>query len=187
MIFMTTTGIDIDNELLNRCIVLAVDEDRIQTQAIHHRQRHNQTLEGLLNRRDNRETMRTHQNAQRLLRPLLVANPYADRLTFLNDRTRTRRDHMKYLTLIRAVTLLHQYQRKIETINHQGALVQYIEVTLEDIAIANNLAHEILGRTLDELPPQTRKLLFSIEEYVQKKCEEQKISVTDFRFSRREI
>ena len=32
-------------------------------------------------------------------------------------------------------------------------------MTLDDIAIANRLAHEVLGRSLDELPPQTRRLL----------------------------
>ena len=33
MIFLTTTAIDLDEELLNRCLVLTVDEDRAQTQA----------------------------------------------------------------------------------------------------------------------------------------------------------
>ena len=40
-----------------------------------------------------------------------MVNPYANRLTFLDDRTRTRRDHEKYLTLIDTIALLHQYQR----------------------------------------------------------------------------
>ena len=35
MIMLTTTAIDIDEELLNRCIVLTVDESREQTRAIH--------------------------------------------------------------------------------------------------------------------------------------------------------
>ena len=48
MIFLTTTAIDIDEELLNRCLVLTVNEDREQTQAIHRIQRESQTLEGLL-------------------------------------------------------------------------------------------------------------------------------------------
>ena len=48
MIFLTTTAIDLDEELLNRCLVLTVDEDREQTQAIHQMQREAQTLEGLL-------------------------------------------------------------------------------------------------------------------------------------------
>ena len=158
MLFLTTTAIDIDEELLNRCLVLTVNESRQQTQAIHQMQRKQQTLEGLLQAEDKKHLIQLHRNAQRLLRPLLVANPFAEKLTFLDDRTRTRRDHMKYLTLIRTVTLLHQYQREVKTVNHNGQAVDYIEVTKEDILIANQLAHDILGRTLDELPPQTRKL-----------------------------
>ena len=52
MIFLTTTAIEIDEELLNRCLVLTVDEDREQTRAIHRLQRERQTLEGLLARQD---------------------------------------------------------------------------------------------------------------------------------------
>jgi hypothetical protein len=48
MMFLTTTAIDLDEELLNRCLVLSVNEDREQTQAIHRLQREQQTLEGLL-------------------------------------------------------------------------------------------------------------------------------------------
>ena len=51
MIFLTTTAIEIDEELLNRCLVLTVDEDREQTRAIHRIQREAQTLEGLLAKR----------------------------------------------------------------------------------------------------------------------------------------
>lgn len=103
---------------------------------------------------------------QRLLRPLNVVNPFAAQLTFMSDKTRTRRDHMKYLTLIQSVALLHQYQREIKRVEHRGAVVEYIEVTREDIALANQLAHEILGRTLDEMPPQTRKLLQLIQRWI---------------------
>ena len=48
MIILTTTAIELDEELLNRCMVLTVDEDREQTQAIHGLQRDAQTLEGML-------------------------------------------------------------------------------------------------------------------------------------------
>jgi hypothetical protein len=87
MLFLTTTAIDLDEELLNRCPVLTVDEDRLQTQAIHKKQREAQTLEGLLARRVREEILRVHQNAQRLLKPLFVANPYARELTFLDSQT----------------------------------------------------------------------------------------------------
>ena len=77
MIFLTTTAIDLDEELLNRCLVLTVDEDRAQTQAIHQKQREAQTLEGLLARQEREEVLKLHRNAQRLLQPLFVVNPYA--------------------------------------------------------------------------------------------------------------
>ena len=86
MIFLTTTAIDLDEELLNRCLVLTVDEDREQTQAIHKKQREAQTLEGLLARQEREEILRVHRNAQRLLKPLFVANPYARELTFLDSQ-----------------------------------------------------------------------------------------------------
>src|SRR5271157_5867300 len=187
MLFLTTTAIDLDEELLNRCLVLTVDEDRAQTQAIHKKQREAQTIEGLLARHERDEILRVHRNAQRLLKPIFVANPYASKLTFLDSRTRTRRDHMKYLTLIRAVALLHQYQRPRKTRISRGQTVEYIEVTLDDIGIANQLTEEVLGRSLDELPPQTRRLLSLIEEMVRGECQRQKMERSDFRFSRRDV
>ena len=113
----------------------------------------------LLARKERQRDLKLHRNAQRLLKPVFVANPFARELTFLDSQTRTRRDHVKYLTLIRAIALLHQYQRPVKTATHSGRTIEYIEVTLEDIDTANRLAHEVLGRSLDELPPQTRRLL----------------------------
>jgi hypothetical protein len=187
MIFLTTTAIDIDEELLNRCMVLTVNESREQTQAIHRMQREAQTLEGLLRKREREELLKLHRNAQRLLKPVFVANPYARELTFLDSQTRTRRDHTKYLALIRSVALLHQYQRTKKTASYNGKPLEYIEVTLDDIAVANRLAHEALGRSLDELPPQTRSLLLLVDEMVTKVCEEQKIARSEYHFSRREV
>ena len=125
-IFLTTTAIKIDEELLNRCLVLTVDEDREQTRAIHQAQRRKQTLEGLLAGQDRAAKLTLHRNAQRLLKPLLVANPFAESLTFLDDKTRTRRDHVKYLALIRAIALLHQHQRDVfeaVVVNQRDAVV----------------------------------------------------------------
>ena len=187
MIFLTTTAIDIDEELLNRCLVLTVNEDRAQTQAIHRVQREAQTIEGLLRRKDRDDLLRLHRNAQRLLKPVFVTNPYAPGLTFLDIQTRTRRDHMKYLTLIRSIALLHQHQRPRKTVEHNGKPFEYIEVALHDIAVANRLAHEVLGRTLDELPPQTRRLLLLVDAMVAAECKRQQIERTEYRFSRRDV
>jgi DNA primase catalytic core len=187
MIALTTTAAEIDEELLNRCLVLAIDEGRAQTAAIHAVQRERRTLAGLLARTEREAILKTHQDAQRLLEPLAIVNPYAHRLTFLDDRTRTRRDHEKYLTLIDVIALLHQHQRVVKTLHpHAGAQpLRYVEVTLDDIALANRLAHEVLGRTLDELPPQTRRLLGLIVARVDEQCAAQQIGRAQQRFSRR--
>jgi len=187
MIFLTTTAIQLDEELLNRCLVLSVNEEREQTQAIHRVQREGQTLEGLLKRRDRDAILAVHRNAQRLLKPVSVVNPYARELTFHDGQTRTRRDHTKYLTMIRSIALLHQWQRPRKTVDHRGRAVEYIEVAISDIAMANRLAHEVLGRSLDELPPQTRRLLLAVDEMVTAECQRQKMERADYRFSRRDV
>jgi hypothetical protein len=187
MIFLTTTAIEIDEELLNRCLVLSVDEGRAQTQAIHALQRKKRTLDGLRARQAKARLIRVHQNAQRLLRPLVVMNPWADRLTFLSDKTRTRRDHEKYLTLIDVIALLHQHQRRVLTLCQGDEVVEYIEATVADIAHANTLAHEVLGRSLDELPPQTRRLLAAIVAHVRAQMQAQSLRQADVRFTRKEV
>jgi hypothetical protein len=128
-----------------------------------------------------------HRNAQRLLRPLAVVNPYAEQLTFLDDRTRMRRDHAKYLTLIEAITLLRQHQRTVRTAHSGSQRIDYIEVTLDDIALANRLAHEVLGRSLDELPPQTRRVLGIVETLVTEGMQQRALLRSDVRFTRREL
>jgi hypothetical protein len=65
--------------------------------------------------------------------------------------------------------------------------LEYIEVTLSDIEIANKLAHEVLGRTLEELPPQTCTLLKHIKAMVTAACEAQGIEQAHHRFSRRDV
>ena len=168
MIFLTTTAIDLDEELQNRCLTLTVDESAEQTGRIHRVQRERRTLAGLMAREERKALLKTLRNAQRLLQPMEVLNPYAPALTFTTGRTRNRRDHEKYLTLIDAIALLHQHQRGQTLPGGQP----YIEVTLDDIALANQLAPEVLGRSLDELPPQTRRLLGCIRELVKSKDQE---------------
>ncbi len=186
-IFLTTTAIDVDEELLNRCVVLSVDEDRSQTRGIHDRQRRARTLEGILAGNDRHNVLKVHRDAQRLLEPVAVVNPFADRLTFADAITRTRRDHMKYLALIDTIALLHQHQRERRTATTAaGQTVTYIEATVGDIALANRLAHDALGRSLDELPPQTRRLLTALDEMVTGIAEAQDIDRDRVRFTRRQ-
>ena len=88
-LMLTTTAIDLDEELRNRCLVLTIDESREQTRAIHVRQRYEETLAGLSARENGAAIRALHHNAQRLVKPLKVVNPFAEHLTFLDDKTRT--------------------------------------------------------------------------------------------------
>jgi hypothetical protein len=58
---------------------------------------------------------------------------------------------------------------------------------LEDIATANRLAPEILGRALDELPPQTRRLYGQVRELVRALMDESKQPQARCWFSRRQL
>jgi len=187
-LMLTTTAIDLDEELRNRCLVLSVDESREQTRAIHARQRFEETLEGLSAREDEHSLVTLHRNAQRLIKPVKVVNPYAEALTFRDDQTRTRRDHRKYLGLIRAIALLHQHQRPVKELKRpDGSTVAYIEASLADIEAANKLAHAVLGYSLDELPPQTRRLLNLIRQMVTARAAAESLHPKEVRFTRRDL
>jgi hypothetical protein len=191
-LFLTTTAMQVDEELVNRCLLLSVDETDHQTQAILNRQRHAATLDVTQSDfvRDHLRTL--HQNAQRLLRPLHVFNPFAPQLTFPTHKTRMRRDHAKYLTLIDTIAFLHQHQRTIHelptsSLTPQGSSLNYINVERSDIAVANGIAGEVLGRSLDELSPQTRSLLNQLHTFVTKQSKSWNVPRNSFRFTRRDL
>ncbi len=184
MIFLTTTAHDVDEELMNRCLVLTVNEDREQTRAIHRKQRESQTLEGLRSRMRQNKIIGLHRNAQRLLRPVQVVIEHLKDQGFPDAMTRTRRDHMKFLTLIQAITLLYQHQREIKTSTEDGETLEYIEATEADVKLAWELANHVLMRSLDDVPPQTRRLLLLIDRMVTAECERLQIERLDYRFTR---
>jgi DNA primase len=77
-------------------------------------------------------------------------------LTYAENRLLVRRDNPKYLHLILAVTFLYQLQRPVK---HDADAGDYIETTLDDIAIANELATDLFGQSLGELSRPSRELL----------------------------
>ncbi len=186
-LMITTTEAELDYETSNRFIILTVDESKEMTERILQKQRENETIEGLFRKTETGHVTMRHHNAQRILRPLYIINPFASHLTFSSESLRARRDHKKYLGLIKAIAFLHQYQREIKTVQQNGSAIQYIEVTLNDIEKANNLAAEILGRTLDELSPPSRLLLKMIRGMVEAECKRQNIEPKAYRFTRKNI
>ncbi|MFH1146931.1 MAG: CHC2 zinc finger domain-containing protein [Pseudomonadota bacterium] len=187
MIFITTTQPDIDGETANRFVFISMDESEKMTERILEKQREEDTMQGLLNRLASDAITKKHKAANRLLRPVSVLNPYGKLLTFTSKSLRARRDQRKYINLILAIAYLFQYQRKVATMEFAGQAMEYVNVTLADIARANDLAGEVLGRSLDELSPSSRQLLEHIKKMSEKACREKDLGLKDYRFSRRDI
>ena len=186
-VMITTTAAELEGETASRFLFLTIDESTEMTRAIHRMQREAETLEGLVRKKKSEHIVKKHHNAQRLLRPLAVVNPYTEHLSYPNHSLRTRRDHKKYLGLIRTVTYLRQYQREVRTVTVEGRPVEYIEVTLEDIDTANTLAGEVLGQCLDELAPPSRTLLAGILAMVRQLAEKSACPLDEVFFTRRMI
>ena len=65
--------------------------------------------------------------------------------------------------------------------------MEYIEVTLQDIETANQLANEVLGQSMDELAKPSRTLLSMIFNMVKDMAESQDIPLDEIFFTRRMI
>jgi energy-coupling factor transporter ATP-binding protein EcfA2 len=186
-IMLTTTTSELDQETASRFMVLTIDESAQMTRAIHAKQRQARTLAGLIRNTKAAVVTKKHHTAQRLLKPIAVANNFEQYLSYPCDNLITRRDHDKYLGLIDAIAYLHQYQRKTQTVNVAGKVLEYIEVTLEDIDFANHLANEVLGRSLDELAAPSRTLLDAIYKMVKQMAQKHNIPIEQVEFNRRQI
>ncbi|MBK7973186.1 MAG: toprim domain-containing protein [Deltaproteobacteria bacterium] len=186
---MTTTrpSTEVDGELSSRNLFTTVDESRARTEEILRAQRSRWTLEGLQHATARSAIQARHWNAQRLLESLAVVNRYADQLRFPPDSLRARRDQPKYLAIVAALALLGQKQRPIREIAVKGKTVRYVEVTPTDVALANRLATEALGHSLDELSPPSRKLLDEVRSMVKTRSAELGVAPSDYAFARRDV
>ena len=186
-VMITTTAPELEGETASRFLFLTIDESSKMTEAIHRMQRQEETLEGLTRKKRRANVIRKHHNAQRLLKPLSVVNPFTKHLSYPNQSLRTRRDHKKYLGLIRAIAFLFQHQREIKQVDVDGKPLDYIEVILDDIDKANHLANEVLGQSLDELARPSRALLSSIYTMVKEIADTEEIPLEEVYFTRRMI
>ena len=203
-VFLTTTNPEIDPETKSRFWVTSIDESREQTRKILSFQRRLHESDGLITSPEIEAVLRKHRNFQRLLKPMAVKNPFAGQLAYGDDRLQGRRDQPKYLNLIKAIAFLRQMQKEVFYEQRNGSAVAAIAVDVDDIRLANKLADEILGHSLDELSRPARDLLMLIEALAGARLKDQqerdkaaagasayggesKAKPSDIPFSRREI
>jgi DNA primase len=152
-----TTAASVNHENATRCFELQMDETEEQTRRIHERQRLLRTGHGLDLRKEAAAITHRHWNAQRLLEPLPVVIPFADRLSFPSSWMRTRRDHARFLNLIEVSAFLHQHQRERSL---EGAIV----ASLADYKTAYALVGEVLRETLTDVKRPLREAYERIHE-----------------------
>jgi len=151
-----TTASAVNHENATRCFELTMDESPEQTRRIHERQRLLRTERGLKLRQEAEAICRRHWNAQRLLEPLPIVIPFADKLSFPSAWMRTRRDHARFLNLIEVLAFLHQHQRE----KRGGAVM----ASLADYETAYGLAGQVLTETLSDLKRPLREAYARIRE-----------------------
>jgi len=98
---------------------------------------------------------------QLLIEPMEVIIPFAQKLELPPHVFKKMRTKNHYLTLIKAVTLWNQKQRK-QTTDNEGN--RYLISTLEDVEWANFLCKDNLLRKSDELGGKTRNFFESLKE-----------------------
>ncbi len=160
-----TTQESIYEDNSNRSFLLYIDESLEQDERIMAYQR--RASAGKIDFEKMSEATRLLRNVQRLLSPVTVHNPFAEHLILPRSVFKPRRTNSHYLQFIEAVTFYHQWQRPKKYDESTGE--EYIETTLEDIKIANDLIKAVLLRKSDPLNGATRNYLESLKKYLKDK------------------
>lgn len=171
VVMVSTTNPDaLDDESKQRFLVLTIDESPEHTKKILQAQRTKNSDRWYRMSCDDGNLMKLHHNMQRLLKPLTVTFPDNLKISWPFGKLQYRREHQKYYSLIKAITLLHQYQRKTGTLKRaDGTKMNYVQATQKDIDLALELGREAFTRNVDDVAPSGRRLLVHIVALTQEK------------------
>ena len=158
-----TTSEHVYEDNANRSFLIYLDESEVQDERIMEYQR--KLSAGKIDITEQQKTQQLLQNVQRLLQPITVVNPYAEKLIIPKEVFKPRRTNAHYIAFIEAVTFYKQYQREHKVDKETGEI--FIETTLEDIQEANELMKEILLKKSDELGYATRKYFEQLKNHLQ--------------------
>jgi len=166
-----TTNGEIYEDNISRCFVLAVDESKEQSMRVIQYQ--NDKSAGVLDGKKEKERQLFMQNCMRLLQPLEVVNPYANKIQLPKDAHKIRRLNELYQSFVRQITLLHQYQRQRDG---RGRVIS----TVADLQAACDILFESIVLKVDELDGSLRQFFEALKSYVQSRGK-------DYEFNRFEV
>jgi len=157
-----TTKESIYEDNANRSFLIHINDSKEQDLEIMAYQR--ALSAGNIDTDEQEATRKLLQNTQRILQPIKVINPFAELLKLPQEVFKPRRTNTHYLDFIETVTFYHQYQRT-EQVNKETGEV-FIETTIEDIKLANELMKEVLLRKSDELSSVCRSYFEQLKQYL---------------------
>jgi 5S rRNA maturation endonuclease (ribonuclease M5) len=175
----STTSTEVNPENENRSFELYLDESPKQTRRIFEAQKKAHLLSAEERAVKRKRVVERHHNAQRLLEAVTVRIPFAHLLDFPVNWTRGRRDIDRLLSLVEAITFLHQKQRQ--------RVGNAIEATPEDYAAAFDLAKSCLEHAWAELPRSASQLLAAIRKWAVKEAKKLGVQSSELSFRRREV
>lgn len=152
----TTKGETYEDNM-SRSFLIAVDESKEQTQKIIQYQ--NRKNAGEIDPQEQQKAIAFIQNIVRNLKHYEIVNPYATKLLLPDKVHKIRRLNEMYQAVIKQVTFLNQYQRKL-TNNNQ------LITEIEDIEQATEILFESIVLKVDELDGSLRQFFERLKKYV---------------------
>jgi len=158
----TTTQEKLYEDNANRCLLLHLDGSEEQQESIMDYQR--ALSANKIETTAEQEAIQLLTNVQRVLEPIKVVNPWAEYLRIPGQCFKPLRTNDHYIQFIETVTWYHQCQRHKKYDPDTGE--EFIETTLEDIAIANELIKDVLLTKSDELPAEIRRFFEQVKAWL---------------------
>jgi DNA-binding MarR family transcriptional regulator len=159
----TTKGETYEDNM-SRSFLLAVDESKEQTQKIVDYQ--NRRIAGEIAPEEQIKAINFIQSLVRKLKHYEIVNPYATKLHLPEKVHKVRRLNEMYQSVIKQVTFLNQYQRKLTTSPCGGGREGALITEIEDIEQATEILFESIVLKVDELDGSLRQFFERLKKYV---------------------
>jgi hypothetical protein len=172
---IVTTKSEIYYDNMSRCIVTGINEDTDQTKKIIDYQ----------NRKMSDSDFETNENNAkeflqcciRCLKNVEVINPFADKVKLPSEVKMSRRLNYHFQQFVKQITILHQYQRKRDSLDR-------LITAPDDIKIACDILFDSIMLKVDDLDSSLRQFFEKLKEYLRQIDTNGHM---DYEFTQREI
>lgn len=151
----TTKGETYEDNM-NRSFIIAINESEEQTEKIISYQ--NQRVAGHINKDNEQKAINFIQKLVRTLKHHDVVNPFATQIQLPNNVKNKRRLNEMFQSIIKQITIIHQYQRRVASDN-------CLITEIEDIENAVEILFESIILKIDELDGSLRQFFEKLKKH----------------------